>query len=215
MTDDLIARARKLLAGVPRGPWPWRYASAPMLIAELACMLEVWIERERTATERAEKAEAEVARRAQPLEGDWEMRRAREWVKRWGRDPSGTDDLAALLRDCWASGLLDGQAGDDAARAATERAEKAEVQLAGCGAVALDPRQMPDKGAYGWSASLAEVHRVRTDRDEARAEAAALREALVAIRDHRPPPGSLAVQHHVMSIMARDALARFRDLGSE
>lgn len=152
---------------------------------------------------------------AQPLEGDWELRRAREWVKRWGRDPSGTDDLAALLRDCWASGLLDGQAGDDAARAATERAEKAEVQLAGCGAVALDPRQMPDKGAYGWSASLAEVHRVRTDRDEARAEAAALREALVAIRDHRPPPGTRAVQHHVMSIMARDALARFRDLGSE
>lgn len=47
----------------------------------------------------------------------------------------------------------------------TDEIEQLRVQLAGCGVIAMCnteeslATQMPEKGAYGWSASLAEVER--------------------------------------------------------
>lgn len=38
----------------------------------------------------------------------WETMRAREWLEAWRISGSHVDSLASLLRDCWASGFLEG-----------------------------------------------------------------------------------------------------------
>lgn len=48
------------------------------------------------------------------------------------------------------------------------RAEKAEVQLAGCGRAALGYGEGCMHGDYGWSASLGDVMQLRADRDRLR-----------------------------------------------
>lgn len=85
----------------------------------------------------------------------------------------------------------------EAVRLRDELREQLQVQLAGCGVVAISntrealKQQMPEKGAYGWSKSLLEVHSaiLREINQRERADAA---EKAIEMMAPRLPSDSLA-----------------------